>query len=769
MIVYQSTKVGFLKDASNGIEDIVREQVKEKLNIDIKVGSSEYNSWKNSLGDAMYKVMQTDEIPDDSGVAIEYAIPRAKNRIDFILTGEDAEGKEKIIIIELKQWTDIQKTDKDGIVLTRFKSGPSEEPHPSYQAWSYSALLYGFNATVYEENIGLEPCAYLHNHVDEGVILSPFYADYLEKAPAFCKGDKEKLQNFIAKFLKHGEKKNTLYRIDHGEIRPSKTLADSLASMLKGNPEFVLIDEQKIVYETGLSLTKKSSKINKNVLIVEGGPGTGKSVVAINLLVALTKLGLNVQYVTKNAAPRGVFEAKLVGSFKKSEISNFFTGSGSFVEEEKNIFDALIVDEAHRLNEKSGMFKNLGENQVKEIIDSSKCSIFFIDEDQKVTWHDIGKKEEIEKWANKIGAKIQNLKLESQFRCNGSDGYLSWLDNVLGIEDTANTTLEGIDYDFKVVDSPNELRDLIFEKNKVANKARLVAGYCWDWVSKKDKSINDIVIPEYDFGMKWNLASDGNVWIISPKSVNEVGCIHTCQGLEVDYVGVIVGNDFVIRDGEVVTNPEKRARTDASLKGYKKDAKVDPEGANKKAGAIIKNTYRTLMTRGMKGCYVYFVDKETERYFRDRTKGISLDSNSIVGEILSPYMREMVDVPLVGCAPCGNPMFGEENIEEYISVEKTKIKPGFKYFILRAEGDSMNLAGINDGDLVLCRQQLKADTGDRVVALLGDNVTIKMYDKRDGRRILLPKSTNKNHNPITPEEGDSVQGVVQEVLDIKED
>jgi DUF2075 family protein len=618
MIVYQSTKLGFLNDASNGIEDIVRERVKERLDLDIKVGSSEYNSWKNSLGDAMYKVMQTDKIPDDAGVAIEYSIPRTKNRIDFVITGEDGEGKEKVVIIELKQWTDIEKTDKDAIVTTRFKNGLSEELHPSYKAWSYATLLYGFNAIVYEENIGLEPCAYLHNHVDQDVILSPFYTDYLQKAPAFCKGDKEKLQDFIAKFVKHGEKKNTLYRIDHGEIRPSKNLADSLASMLKGNEEFVMIDEQKIVYETALSLTKKSSKTNKNVLIVEGGPGTGKSVVAINLLVATTKLGLNTQYVTKNAAPRGVFEAKLAGTFKKSQISNFFTGSGSFVEEEENIFDALIVDEAHRLNEKSGMFKNRGENQIKEITDAAKCSIFFIDEDQKVTWHDIGKKEEIEKWANRAGASVESLKLESQFRCNGSDGYLSWLDNVLDIEDTANTTLEGINYDFKIFDSPNELRDIIFEKNKLANKARIVAGYCWNWVSKKDKGLDDIVIPEYGFGMKWNLASDGNVWIISPKSVNEVGCIHTCQGLEVDYIGVIVGNDLVVRNGEMIANPEERARTDASLKGYKKELKEDPEAAAKKASAIIKNTYRTLMTRGMKGCYVYFVDKETGSYFKDR-------------------------------------------------------------------------------------------------------------------------------------------------------
>ncbi len=769
MIVYQSTKLGFLEDASNGIEDIVRARVKEKLHIDIKVGSSEYNSWKNSLGDAMYKVMQTSKIPDDSGVAIEYSIPRTKNRIDFIITGEDEERREKVIIIELKQWTDINKTDKDAVVLTRFKNGPSEELHPSYQAWSYSTLLYGFNATVYEENIGLEPCAYLHNHVDEGVILSPFYNDYLEKAPAFCKGDKEKLQDFIAKFVKYGEGKNTLYRIDHGEIRPSKNLADSLSSMLKGNEEFVMIDEQKLVYETALSLTKKSSKANKNILIVEGGPGTGKSVVAINLLVAITKLGLNTQYVTKNAAPRGVFEAKLAETLKKTEISNLFTGSGSFVSSDKNIFDTLIVDEAHRLNAKSGMFKNLGENQIKEIIESSKCSIFFIDEDQKVTWHDIGKKEEIEKWADRLGVKVYNLKLESQFRCNGSDGYLSWLDNILQINETANTTLDGINYDFRIVDSPNELRDLLFEKNKINNKARIVAGYCWDWVSKKNKGLKDICIPGHNFGMQWNLASDGNLWIMAPESVGEVGCIHTCQGLEVDYVGVIIGDDLVARNGKIIANPSKRAKTDASLKGYKKAFAQNPEEASRKAEAIIKNTYRTLMTRGMKGCYVYFTDKETEKYFKDSLTSAPVSEENIFvtkEKIPSPYIKEFVLVPLVGSAPCGSPLLGEENIEEYIKVEKSKIKPGYNYFILRAEGDSMDLAGIRDEDLVLCRQQLKAETGDRVVALLGgENVTIKFYDKKDGRRVLLPKSSNKKHSPIIPEEGDSVQGIVQEVVE----
>jgi len=619
MLVYNSTKEKFLNDVlTNDIENIILNFFKEKLKR--TVSASEVQSWKNSMS-YMDRVLSDNDIPKDSGIAIEFQIPQTSKRVDFILTGKDESNNDQVIIIELKQWSDVEKTDKDGVVKTRFKSGLVETSHPSYQAWSYASLLKNFNETVYTDNINLTPCAYLHNYEDnQNIINNNFYKHYIEKAPAFFKSDALKLRSFIKRFVKHGDTSNIMYRIDNGRIRPSKSLADAMASMLKGNKEFIMIDDQKIVYETALSLAKKSSEENKNVLIVDGGPGTGKSVVAVNLLVELNKMGFNSQYVTKNAAPRNVYESKLTGTLKKTEISNLFSGSGSFIGCEKNVFDAMIVDEAHRLNGKSGMFGNLGENQIKEIIESSKFSVFFIDEDQKVTWKDIGTKEEILKWANSSSANITNLSLSSQFRCNGSDGYLAWLDNALQVRETANIFFDLGEYDFKIFNSPTDLRNEIFDKNKINNKARLVAGYCWDWVSRKDKKVNDIIISEYNFAMNWNLASDGNLWIIAPESVNEVGCIHTCQGLELDYVGVIVGNDLVIRDGKVITNPNKRAKTDASLKGYKKAYRENPEEAKNKADLIIKNTYRTLMTRGMKGCYVYFIDNETRSYFSNMIK-----------------------------------------------------------------------------------------------------------------------------------------------------
>ncbi len=615
MIVYQSNKSNFSHDVvTNNIENVILDIFKKKIGH--TTTKSEINAWKNSMM-YMENILQDKDIPNDCGVMIEYQIPQTSKRVDFIITGQSDNQTDHAVIVELKQWEKSEITEKNGIISTFIGGAVRETNHPSYQAWSYAALLNSYNEAVYNGDIQLKPCAYLHNYsVDDDAVTNSCYSEYIERAPVFLRTDALKLREFIKQFVKFGDKGKVMYQIESGNIRPSKSLADSLKKMLDGNEEFIMIDDQKLVYETALYLAKKSATGNKNVLIVQGGPGTGKSVVAINLLVELTKRGLVTQYITKNAAPRAVYQSKLTGTRTLTEISNLFTGSGSFINTQKNIFDALVVDEAHRLNEKSGMFKNKGENQVKEIMEASKFSVYFVDEDQKVTWHDIGEKEEIKKWAQKLGATVTETELTSQFRCNGSDGYLAWLDNALQIRETANKSLADIDFDFQIVDSPNELRDIIFEKNKINNKARIVAGYCWNWVSRNNSKLNDINIPEFNFGMRWNLASDGNLWILAPESVNEVGCIHTCQGLEMDYVGVIIGDDMIVRDGKVLVDPSKRAKTDGSTKGYKTYLKTEPENAKQKIRAIIKNTYRTLMTRGMKGCYVYFTDKETEKYFK---------------------------------------------------------------------------------------------------------------------------------------------------------
>lgn len=615
MIVYQKNKEEFSNDVlTNDIDGIITRAIKTITGK--AIAASEVNAYRQSLH-YMDTVLHDKDIPDDCGISIEYHIPSSSKRIDFLITGSDG-NRDNLIIVELKGWSEARLTERDGMVDTRLQGRMNTTTHPSYQAWSYAGLLQSFNATIEEEDIFVQPCAYLHNYAPDDVLTNEFYSYYIEKAPIFLKPDAVKLREFIKKFMKYGDRSNLIVRIENGKIRPSKSLADSLRSIMKGNQEFIMIDDQKVVYEEALWLAAHSNEKTKNVLIIEGGPGTGKSVVAVNLLVELNRRGLMAQYVTKTSAPREVYFDKLSPDRRKPELKNLFVSSGSFMSAPKNSVAALIVDEAHRLTERTGFLK-MGDNQVKEIISTATFSAFFIDEDQRVHISDYAESWIIEEWAHRLGAKVQKLSLASQFRCAGSDGYLAWLDNLLQIRETANESLgsSGIKYEFKVFDSPAELRDVIYEKNKINNKARLVAGYCWDWKSSKNPAAYDISFPDYDFRMRWNLKTYGSTWIIDPNSVKEVGCIHTCQGLEVDYIGVIIGEDLIYRDGQVLVDPAKRSKDDKSIFGYKKLMRDKPEEGKSLLRAIIKNTYRTLMTRGMKGCYVYCVDEGLREYVRE--------------------------------------------------------------------------------------------------------------------------------------------------------
>ena len=575
MIIYESTKEQFVGDVVNELLiDRLYNSYQKKIG---RTSKAEIRSWENSL-QKMSNVMQDDEIPNDAAIAIEFNIPNTSKRVDFLIAGNDG-NQDHVVIVELKQWEEVEKVaTRDAIVRTYLGKANRETTHPSYQAWSYAALIEDFNENVQEKEIQLKPCAYLHNYrkVEDDPLTDAHYQDHLEKAPVFTKGEIQKLRSFIKKFIRVGDQNHLIYQIENGRIRPSKSLQDALNNMLKGNEEFIMIDEQKVFFEEAFHLAMEAVKTDtKQVMIVEGGPGTGKSVLAINLLVKLIDQGLVTMYVTKNSAPRHIYSTKLKGDFKKSHIDNLFKGSGSFTEVDDNEFDVLIIDEAHRLNEKSGMFRNKGENQVKELIKGSKFTIFFIDENQKVTLSDVGSVDLIKQYAKQYKADIISCELTSQFRCDGSDGYIAWLDDVLQIRNTANMNDLGMDYDIRLYDDPNEMLAEIEKLNERNNKSRVMAGYCWEWPKKNRQDVNhhDISIPEHDFGISWNIE---NTWAIENSSVREAGCIHTAQGLEFDYVGVIIGDDMRYENGEIITDHTKRAKTDQSLRGIKRNCKRRP-------------------------------------------------------------------------------------------------------------------------------------------------------------------------------------------------
>ncbi|MDD4921742.1 MAG: DUF2075 domain-containing protein [Bacteroidales bacterium] len=781
MIVYQSTKNGFLQDVlSNEIDTKIHDAF--YMHLGRHTSFSEVSSWKNSMM-YMNNVLLDSEISDFAGISIEFQVPLTSKRIDFIITGLNEKKEGQIIIIELKQWSNATLTDKDAIVKTWLNSIETETAHPSYQAWSYAALIESFNQAVQDKSITLNACAYLHNYTPDNVITNPFYSEHIKRAPVFLKPDAIKLRNFIKQFVKYGDDRDILYKIENGKLIPSKQLADSLGSMISGNQEFIMIDDQKLVYETAISMARKAKPEKKQVLIVEGGPGTGKSVVAINLLVELTKDKLITKYVSKNAAPREVYKAKLTGTVKRNNIDNMFGGTGCFYDCESNVFDVLIVDEAHRLNTKSGLYHNLGENQILEILKASKCSIFFIDNNQRIHVNDIGESSQIEKWAKKEGAIVKHLKLESQFRCNGSDGYLAWLDQSLQIRETANFLLSQEDFDFRIFTDPNEMRQAIIEKNKINNKSRIVAGYCWDWNTKKGKTPYDIEISGFNFRMKWNLTQDGSTWIIAENSINEAGCIHTCQGLELDYVGVIVGLDMKCENGKVITDVYKRSSNDQSIKGIKKRIKDNPEEGLRISDHIIKNTYRTLMTRGMKGCYVYFCNIELEKYFREKVivsdeAKMQLNSESIVETDARIEFDVNEDVKYLDYLPlyslqaaCG--AFGAWQVVEEAGWIKTE---GFgrlnrSMFIVKAVGKSMEPL-IQDGSLCVFRANVVGSRNNKIVLVqhteyfdaenegsysIKKYTSEKAYDKETGEwvheRIIL-RPINGNYEVIVLDENE---------------
>jgi len=535
VLAYLATKRQFLVDAPI-IEDVVRDAVKAQLNLTVK--ENEYISWRNSLGNAMANVLHSTSIPEEAGIAIEYRLNGRGFRLDFVISGNDEASRESLVIVELKQWTDVQFSVLEDHVKTILGGGWQEPRHPSYQAWSYKTQLDQFNEYVYGNSVDITACAYLHNCKNDEVISDTKFNNILELAPVFIHGQHADLTNLIASKIKVGNGTSLLKRVDDSKIRPSVQLADAVGNMLNGKDEFVLIDDQKTVLEKILHAARNNDR-KKTVFVIKGGPGTGKSVIAINALAKLTSERFNVKYVTANAAPRKVFETKLKNSVKGDVVKHLFGGTGSYTESEVNEFDVLIVDEAHRLRLKSGMFKNLGEDQAKEIINAARTSVFFIDEAQKVTWSDVGEIARIRGLAAQAGADVEILELVSQFRCSGSDDYLAWLDHVLGVRNNPENYFTREAFDFQIFDSPTELHNAIKERNKSSNKSRVVAGYCWNWQGKKDPKVFDIQIGDYK--ARWNLKSYGNEWIIDPNSVAEVGCIHTCQGLEVDYVGVIVG------------------------------------------------------------------------------------------------------------------------------------------------------------------------------------------------------------------------------------
>jgi hypothetical protein len=606
-------------------EDVIQNKISDKLSdryydyYGKNVSPSEKNSWNNSLN-FLKNVIEFTELKDNQ-LVIEYELPYSSRRIDVLLFGQNQEKNDNVVLIELKQWSNdsIRDCETEGNVYVKYGRGTKEQAHPSLQVEGYHYDLKDF-VTFFEnyKNVGLSSCVYCHNYSklnNNSVLYLPKFSRLIERFPIFSKEDLESLGYYLKNRINEGNGLEVFNRFIRSTIKPSRKLLDHTRQMINEQQIFNLIDDQISAYNRIMHEARKlSDGENKSVIIVKGGPGTGKSVIALEVMGELMRKGRNVYHATGSSAFTKTLR-KILGT----RSANLFKFFNSFISGTDNQIDVLICDEAHRIRDtSSNMYtpRHLRTNtpQIEELLKVAKLSIFFIDEHQVVRPNEIGSVDLIKRTAARLGidnSQISEFELKTQFRCNGSDSFLQWIENILKIRVSEKQFLSESDrMEFKIFDDPLSLKKAIDEKNKEKkNSARIVAGFCWQWSKPlPDGSlVNDVQVENLE--MPWEKKDQFWKWATDDTGMGQVGTVYTAQGFEFDYVGIIFGNDLVYdkSKGEWIARSENSH--DAMAKRN-----------NDKFVEHLKNVYRVLLSRAHKGCYVYFMDKDTEELFKSKIK-----------------------------------------------------------------------------------------------------------------------------------------------------
>lgn len=610
------------------IHDTIQNQIAEKLRAcfyeyyRFNPSEGEVKSWRNSLR-ALSSTIQYSGLYDH-GIILEYQLPLTSKRLDCLITGRDFENRDNAVIVELKQWDKCEESNADNEVMTAINGVMRDVLHPSVQVGQYRMYLEDTQTVFYEDDnpVKLSSCCYLHNYAydPDDVIFADKFEGVIKQNPVFTMDDVDRLRDYLVSNLKNGSGIDVLKRVESSKYRPSKKLMEHVGNVIKGRQDYILLDEQKVVYDRVFAEARSGfHNKQKTVLIVKGGPGTGKSVIAINLMADLLLEGYNAQYATGSKAFTETLRS-IIGRRGSIQFKYF----NSYMDTEPNEIDVLICDEAHRIRETSKSWytpakKVSGLSQIDELIRAAKVCVFLLDDNQVVRPDEIGSTDYIRNNSEKNRCKMIEFELETQFRCNGSDGFVNWIDNTLGIKRTANVlwNLNEETFDFKIFDTPESLEDAIRKKVKEGYSGRITAGYCWNWSNPDNEGLlpNDVVIGKYQ--RPWNAKPNARklapgipkapLWAHDPNGINQIGCVYTAQGFEFDYIGVIFGNDLVFDFDLQAWKGDPSKSADPSI-NKSKDKFID----------LVKNTYRVLLSRGLKGCYVYFMDKDTERFFKTR-------------------------------------------------------------------------------------------------------------------------------------------------------
>lgn len=627
MLIYQAPSDRFVADVrENTISDKMSENYRARLGK--KPGASEFNSWQNSLS-RIRDLLEIGQITD-SFVALEYEVPYNQSRLDCLLFGRGSQNEENIVLIELKQWTDVKPLPEEGNFVETFTGGRERiVPHPSQQVKGYHNYMQGFVEEFEKEpTLSLYSCAYCHNysrHDGEG-LYDPIYKKLIAEFPLFTKDDTKALGEKTRELLQTGTGFEIFNRFMQSRLHPSKKLLENVHKIIKNDVVFSLLNEQLVAKNLIWARCRQAAKTKeKSVIIVHGGPGTGKSVIALNILAEAALQKKNVLYGCKSKPFTSGLQ-KLVGRGSEIMFSNLYRFIPSRTKEDE--FDILLIDEAHRIEKTSNHQYTRPTDrtdmpQMDQLVRCSKTTVFFIDDRQNVRSSEVGNSSLIKEAASRYGSGVYEVTLETQYRCMGSNDYLLWIESVLGYSEEKRILRKEEQFDFRIFDSPLKIMDILNEKERIKpNSARMVAGFCWPWSNKLENNgelVKDVRIGE--FAMPWETHDKitsipkGYVrwyeWAYRTEGIKQIGCIYTAQGFEFDYIGVIIGNDLCVNNSTGSLTTDINATKDPMLRR-----------SSDNFDRHVRNIYRTLLTRGMKGCYVYFTNKETERYFRERIEDL---------------------------------------------------------------------------------------------------------------------------------------------------
>jgi DUF2075 family protein len=618
MSAFRVSAAGLLRLATEGsLADRVAEQVWMSGH---GVSPAERKSWSRSL------FVLAQDLADaglhDVEVLVEYQLPLTSRRIDAVLAGVHPKtGDDSFVVIELKQWSYATRyEDSDTLVDVEHAAGP--RLHPGIQVGDYCEYLTDFLGLLAEQRNTVRGTAYLHNAADRD-IAELLDRPATEQSRIFTKQRRGDFLDYLRAWLatdKPGAP--AADRFLNSAVRPSRHLLTYAARELRERSHFTLLDEQRVAYELVLHAVERARAADhKGVVVVSGGPGSGKSVIALSLLGELARQGRSALHATGSKSFTQTLR-RYAGK-GSTRLQNLFLYFNSFMTAERNGIDVLICDEAHRIRETSvnrftrAAQRRTARPQLEELLAAARVPVFLLDEHQVVKPGELGNVDIISAHAKRLNFEINVVSLHDQFRCGGSEAYEQWVVNLLGLRDGKPTTWTGDGrFDLRVAETPEEMESFLEAKQSAGETARMTAGYCWPW---SDPRTDGTLVDDVQLGSwsrPWNVKSDRSVgeapgspfWATDPNGFGQVGCVYTAQGFEYEWSGVIIGPDLVARDGRLITNRDEFKDPNFRSRKTVSDSEAD---------RLIRNTYKVLMTRGMRGTVLYAADAETRAFLAE--------------------------------------------------------------------------------------------------------------------------------------------------------